>query len=262
MGDLDEALTLHPIEEGVSRSFADPRYVGGTGMFGGWTAALLLKSVTDDPRVEGTPSSLTVHYIKRLSPGAELTVRTRPLGGTRSLCFWSVELSIAGEHEPAATGTILTTHRRPSDTFVEWAMPQAPDPETLPAFNPPGSFGEHTPVRPIGSPVLFDQPNTQSTNWVRELSGRAVDYVQLAYLADASAPRIYLRSKAPRPSSTVTMSVYFHATADELSEVGDDYVLSQAVGTRAEHSTVGSQLRLWSRAGKLLATSEQLGWFR
>ena len=86
--------------------------------------------------------------------------------------------------------------------------------------------------------------------------------MQLAYLADAYAPRIFLCSKGPRPSSTITMSVYFHATPEELAEVGDDYVLSEAIGTRAEHATMGSQVRLWSRKGRLLATSEQLCWFR
>jgi hypothetical protein len=34
------------------------------------------------------------------------------------------------------------------------------------------------------------------------------------------------------------------------------------VGTRAEGSTIGSQLRMWSRSGALLATSEQLCWFK
>jgi acyl-CoA thioesterase len=58
------------------------------------------------------------------------------------------------------------------------------------------------------------------------------------------------------------MSVYFYASADELAAVGDDFVLSEAVGTRAEQSIAGSQLRLWSRSGALLATSEQLCWFK
>jgi acyl-CoA thioesterase len=109
---------------------------------------------------------------------------------------------------------------------------------------------------------LFEQPDTHTMSWVREMSGRPVDPLQLAFLSDVYAPRIFLKSKAPRPSSTVTMSVYFHATEAELTEVGDDYLLSDVTGTRAEHSTVGSQVRLWSPRGALLATSEQLCWFK
>jgi acyl-CoA thioesterase len=44
--------------------------------------------------------------------------------------------------------------------------------------------------------------------------------------------------------------------------VGDDYVLNEATGTRGEHSTSGQQARLWSRDGALLATTEQLCWYR
>jgi hypothetical protein len=34
------------------------------------------------------------------------------------------------------------------------------------------------------------------------------------------------------------------------------------IGTRVERSTVGSRANLWSRGGALLATTEQLCWFR
>lgn len=109
---------------------------------------------------------------------------------------------------------------------------------------------------------MFDQPSTRSLTWVREQSARAIDRLQLAYLADAYAPRIFFKSKAPRPFSTITMSVYFFASDEELSAIGDDYILSEITGTRAEQSTVGSSGRLWSRSGALLATTEQMGWFR
>ena len=52
------------------------------------------------------------------------------------------------------------------------------------------------------------------------------------------------------------------ATADELATVGTDFILNEAVGTRGEQSTSGQQARLWSREGALLATTEQLAWYR
>ena len=58
------------------------------------------------------------------------------------------------------------------------------------------------------------------------------------------------------------LSIYFHATAEELESVGDDFVLTEAMGTRGEQSTVGSQARIWSKTGALLVTSEQLCWFK
>ena len=58
------------------------------------------------------------------------------------------------------------------------------------------------------------------------------------------------------------MSVYFHATPTELDTIGDDYILNEAVATRGASSTSGQQVRMWSRAGDLLSTSEQLCWYR
>ena len=69
-------------------------------------------------------------------------------------------------------------------------------------------------------------------------------------------------SDGPRPSSTLTLSVYFHATEDELAAVGDDVILSEAFGTSGAHSTSEEHLRLWSRHGELLATSMQMAWYR
>jgi acyl-CoA thioesterase len=58
------------------------------------------------------------------------------------------------------------------------------------------------------------------------------------------------------------MSVYFHADDDELVAVGTDLILNESVGTRGVRSTAGQQSRLWSRSGQLLATTEQLCWYR
>lgn len=231
-------------------------------MYGGLTAALLLRSVLADERAAGGPSALTVHYLKRVVPGSALSLRTHQVGGSRSLQFWQTQLHLAGDPAPAALATVLLSEPRASDGFTELSMPQAPEPESLPSFHPPGTFGQRTPARPVHATGLFDQPSSRTLTWTRELSGRAIDHAQLAYLSDAYAPRIYLKSKAPRPSSTITMSVYFYATREQLSALGDDYVLIEATGTRAEQATIGSQARLWSRAGALLATTEQLCRFK
>ena len=99
-------------------------------------------------------------------------------------------------------------------------------------------------------------------SWVREMSGRPVDHLQLAFLADQCAPRSFFWSQGPRGSATLTMTVYFHATEGELAAVGDGYVLHEATATRGAESTADQQVRLWSRTGLLLATSDQLTWYR
>ena len=104
--------------------------------------------------------------------------------------------------------------------------------------------------------------DTRGLLWVRDANGRALDDLQLAYLADQYAPRSFFWGDGMRPSATITLSVYFHATPAELAAVGTDYVLNEATGTRGVQSTSGQQARLWSRDGVLLATTEQLCWYR
>ena len=72
----------------------------------------------------------------------------------------------------------------------------------------------------------------------------------LRILSDAYPPRILYAGIEPRPSPTLALSVYFYATAPNSRRSGDDFIISEAVGTRAAQSVVGSQLRLWSRAGR------------
>jgi acyl-CoA thioesterase len=259
---LDASLALECIDQGQWRAHADPKREANSGMFGGWTAALLLKGVLDDPRAEGAASAITVHFIGRVEPGSVLRLRTDRLGGSRSVAHWRSDLWIEGKADLAATATIVLANRRESDQFTEAQFPAAPPPEALPMFHPPGSFGQTMEMRIVGDGNPFSQPTTRSLAWERETSGRPMDALQLVYLSDVGWPRVFALSPGPRPSSTITMSVYIHATPGELAACGDDYILSDMIGTRIEHSTTGSRAQLWSRLGPLLATTEQLCWFR
>jgi acyl-CoA thioesterase len=141
-------------------------------------------------------------------------------------------------------------------------MPQVPDPHGLDEVHPPGEFGKRVLVRPVFGIPFLAQQSTRSLLWVREISGRPIDVVQVAFLSDAYPPRILYIGEDMRLSVTLTLSVYFHATVNELEAVGDDYILNQAAGTRGVEGTVGQQARLWSPQGALLATTEQLCWYQ
>jgi acyl-CoA thioesterase len=157
---------------------------------------------------------------------------------------------------------LVFADRRETDGFTEPAMPDAAAPDTFELSHPPGAHGERTIYRPITGYPPFARRSTSSTCWVRDKTGRPVDYLQLALLADVNAPRSFYWSDGPRLSATMTMSVYFHGTVDEIDAVGDDYLFADTVGTRGDMSTSGQQTRLWRSDGVLLATSEQLCWYR
>jgi acyl-CoA thioesterase len=258
---LDQSLAMQASGDALT-ALADPAYEANTGIFGGWTSALLLKAVLDHPERVGSIVSQTVHFVSRVIPGENLLVRRTMVGGSRSVSHWRAELFRGGSGELLASAWLVLGQRRASESATDLMMPDVPPAEDLPSSNPPGVFGQRTETRGAYGLPPFKRPDFRSQTWVRETSGRAVDEVQLAYLSDVYAPRVFHISEGPRPSSTLTLSTHFFATPEELAQVGDDYVLTEADGTRIHDSLVGSQARLWSRQGVLLATTEQLCWFR
>jgi len=259
---LDKSLVLEAVGPGVFTGHADPESQGAAGMFGGWLAALMSKSVLDCSGAEGTVSALTVNFIKSVQAGTVLTLRTLRLGGGRSLGHWRCDLYVDGDNDIAVTAIIVIANRRQSDRHTEVQMPDALAPDTLPVFHPPGPRGKYVDGRiALGDPSR-DKGSTRSLMWLREMSQRPLDTLQLVSWCDSLAPRIMFIVEGRRPSPTVTMSLYIYATDEEIAAVGGDFILAEVVGTRIEHSTSGSRSNLWSRAGLLLATSEQLQWFK
>jgi acyl-CoA thioesterase len=260
MPDLDHALTLRP--DGPDRwlAFADPDHESISAMFGGWTAAVTLGAVVRSADGPATPSALTVNYLGPIPPGGDVALTVQRLGGGRSLEHWRAEARPTGADDLLASALVVLANRRPTDGHCQWTMPDAPEPDTLEHLVAPGPQGKQTMIRAIAGE--YASGDTTGALWVRDRSGRALDHLQLAYLADQYAPRSFFWGPGFRPSATITMSVYFHGTDEEIAAVGDDYVLNEATGTRGERSTSGQQARLWSRSGELLATTEQLCWYR
>ncbi len=198
----------------------------------------------------------------RIGPGEEVLLAVSRMGGGRSLEHWRAEVLPAAGDRVLAHAVVALAHRRESDRHVECSMPEAPAPSALPEFHAPGAQGQQTDIRPIWGHPPFGRTSTSSGAWVRLAEPRPLDHTLLAYLADQYAPRSFFWGGGPRPSATVAMSVYFHATAEELTAAAADPILSEAIGTRGVQGTSGAQLRMWSAAGALLATSEQLCWYR
>lgn len=262
MSELTEALVLRRVGDSELTANADSRYEAGTGMFGGWTAAMALRSVIDDPRHLGEPAALTINYVRPVISGNDVLIRAQPVSSGRTIQHWRIEFLDFDDLRLLAQAIAITVTRRPTDGFTEYSVPEAPDPDSLDEAHPPGEFGKRVVIRPVFGVPYLGQETTESLLWVRETSGRPIDAMQLAFLSDAYPPRILYMGKEMRPSVTLTLSVYFHATAKELEAVGDDYILNEANGTRGNDGNAGQQARLWSPQGALLATTEQLCWYQ
>jgi acyl-CoA thioesterase len=262
MSALAEALALTPVAEGIWRAFADPRFESRNGMFGGWTAALAIRAVLSTTGDAFRPSAITVNYVAKVDVGSTFIARARLVGSGRSLQHWHVELVTENGKQTLAQGMLVVAQRRPTDGHTQPTFPAPPPPESLGVFHPRFPAGERLDVRSVHGTPPFGRHDTSSLSWVRDLSGRRVDDTQLAYLSDCATPRSYFWRDEPGLSATMSMSVFIHATNDELAAVGDDFILSEVSGPRGADSTSSQQTRLWSRTGALLATSEQMCWFR
>lgn len=208
------------------------------------------------------PSAMTVNFLTPVVPGSTVRIRVRRLGGGRSVSHWSAEVQPVEGDDVLAAAMAVLARRRTTDEHMQAVMPDVPGPEDLEDFHPPDPLGQRSSIRPIEGHPPFGRMDTRSLTWLREMSGRRLDRLQLAFLADQCAPRPFFWSAEPRPSATLSMRVYFHSTDEELAAIGDDYVLHEATGTRGAASTADQRVRLWARSGVLLATSDQLCWYR
>jgi acyl-CoA thioesterase len=140
---LEDALTLRPDGDGKWLANADPQYEAVAGMFGGWTAAILLRAALDSPSRQGTPSALTINYVAKVEPGTEVAVRTRRVGGGRSIQHWQAALVAVDDIERTlAHAMLIFAERREADSFTEPPMPNVPSPDALDERHPPGAYGE------------------------------------------------------------------------------------------------------------------------
>ena len=60
----------------------------------------------------------------------------------------------------------------------------------------------------------------------------------------------------------LSLTAYLHATVEELAEVGDDFILVECEGRVGGGGASDERSSYWRRDGRLLATSEQLAWYR
>ncbi len=259
MPHLDAALVLDPDGAGRWRARADADHESISAMFGGWTAAVLLRAVLSTAASDAQPSATTVNFIRPVAPGSDVSLTAARLGGGRSLEHWRADL-LADDGELLATALAVLSNRRETEEHLQFTMPAVPPPDGLEQIHAPGPQGQQTEIHQVSG--AWGSGDTRGLLWVRDANGRPVDDLQLMYLADQYAPRSFFWGEGMRPSATITLSVYFHATATELAAIGTDYLLNEATGTRGVQSTSGQQARLWSRDGVLLATTEQLCWYR
>ena len=147
-------------------------------------------------------------------------------------------------------------------------LPEVPAPSAQPAI-PPG-FGvewlNRYEMRPVTGAIPRDWDGTGDHSltqlWMRDAPPRPLDFVALAALADVFFPRVWLRRARHVPAGTVSITVYFHASAAQLQATGTGYLLGQARGQEFRNGFFDQTVQLWNEAGTMLATSHQIVYYK
>lgn len=231
------------------------------GMFGGYPVGLTLSAVLREPERRGTPVALTGAFLRGAVAGP-LAVTTQVLRTGRSLQVWRAQLLQA---DKTCLELTVTLAQRPTEgaSFAWVEPPPTPPPELLPRdVGRPGTpaFLDNFDRRPLGE-FFRDPPDGVTIEWARDAGGGRLDYPRLAMIADKFPPRSGLVLGRSSAASTISNSIYFHASEEEVAEVGDDFVLMYGRGRRGYRGVCDLTAGIWRRDGLLLATTEQMWWF-
>jgi acyl-coenzyme A thioesterase PaaI-like protein len=262
---FDAATAVTREADGRASGQPHEAYWAFVGPFGGATAATLLRAVTSHPEAAGEPLALTVNYAAPIAAGP-FDLEVRRLRANRSTQHWSVLLSQEGA-EPAAIATVVLAERRESWSHQPLAAPGAPPPGAVPLYERPSTanwVGQYAFRFARGAPDFDGEGpgETRTEVWVSDAAPRAVDHLSLAAMADAFFGRIFHARRGIVPFGTVSMTVHFHASVEDLAAEPITTVLGTA-DARAFHRSYGDQTgELWSPTGRLLATTQQVFYFK
>jgi acyl-CoA thioesterase len=262
---FDTAVALQPAGAGGFEGRTSPAYANFIGPYGGITAAQCLNAVLQHPDRLGDPVAFTVNFAAAVADGP-FELRPRAARTNRSTQHWIVEMRQGDD--VVATATALTAVRRPTWGGHEAHMPEVVAAQEVPRTTRRGvAWLERYDMRFLVGmlPRDWDGGGTQeslSRLWVRDDPPRPLDFASLAAMCDVFFPRIWLRRARQTPLGTVSMTVYFHASAAELAATGTRYLLAQARGQGFGGGYFDHTGQLWSEGGELLATTHQVMYYK
>jgi acyl-CoA thioesterase len=266
MHPFDEAIALEPQGDGLWQGRTHPAYGNMVGPFGGATAAQALSAVLQHPARLGDPVAFTVNFAAPVVDGV-FVVHARPARTNRSTQHWIVE--VRQGDDAVLTATVVTAVRRDTWGAADVVMPHVPRPLDLPVQDRPGRvewvnrydmrFAEGT------LPTVWDGAEAHSSRtrmWVRDKPARPLDFQSLTALSDVFFPRVWRRRAVLTPIGTVTMTVYFHCSSDQLQSTGAGWLLGQAEAQAFSKGYFDQSAQLWNEAGELLVTTHQVVYYK
>lgn len=268
-------MPAHPFDEAVAlRARGEHHYVGAThrayagfvGPFGGVTAATALRAVLLHPLRRGRPISMTLNFAAAMADGA-FVIEARPARTNRSTQHWT--LAVRQGDATMVLGVALFGVQRDCWSRSELAPPEAAPADCFECADGGGREPcvERYEMRFVEGPFPTawhdrDTGSSRTCMWVRDAPPRPLDYGSLAALSDTFFPRIWCRRPRKVPVGTVTMTLHFHASTEDLRDHGDSPVLGEARSRGFHHGYSDQTAHLWGRDGRLLLTHHQVAYYK
>jgi hypothetical protein len=244
------------------------------GPYGGISAAAALRAVLLHPALLGEPIALTVNFAAAIAD-APFIVAARPVRTSRSTQHWTIELTQQAndkESEKNGEGVMLTATAITATTRATWnnteaVMPGLPAHGDAPRFiSDAVEWTKRYRIHLFEGAVPHDWDGRQSPSTtlvrVRDEPVRPLDFTSLAALSDVFYPRVWLRRAIRVPAGTVAMTTYFHASATELAAIGTGFLIGRAKAQTFHNGFFDQTAQLWSEAGNLIATSNQIVYYK
>ncbi len=257
--DRDTNVTL--TAPGVYDASIDRGWWVARGPNGGFVAALLVRAleqaVADSAR---QLRSLTVHYVRAPAEGpARVETRVERVGGSLT----SVSARLLQGDSLQALALAAFSKPRVSAEIHHAVMPEVAPPEATPARRDARvPIHERYEQRWAIGPHYFEGARGREAvtgGWIRLAEGtRPLDAPLLAAYADAWPPSVFASSELPMTLGgvpTVDLSVHIRAALPEP----DDFVLIAFRTREVAGGFLEEDGEIWSRDGRLLAHSRQLG---
>ncbi|MBY0533279.1 MAG: thioesterase family protein [Xanthobacteraceae bacterium] len=266
MHPLDAAVRLEKSGDKLSGATSDA-YWNFTGPFGGATAATLLQAGMQHPSRQNLPLAMTINYCAPVAKGA-FDIHVAEKRTNRSTQHFYVEM-VQGA-DTIATATLVFAARPEGFAHTSGKIPAVKSPEEIdpPKAKAPLAWIDRFDMRfASGFPVMRPKDeaplgSARTEVWMRDNPVRTLDFLGLVNMSDAFFARPFHVLGRLIQVGTVSMTTYFHCDEQDLAETGEDYLLGVADANVFNKGYADQTASLWSRGGKLLATSQQILYFR
>jgi acyl-CoA thioesterase len=263
----------HPFDQAVELTATSPyayqghipqTYDNMVGPFGGIIIAVILNGILSHKEHQGNPISITVNFAGPIED-ALFELKVRPMRTNRSNQHWIAEITQGSQ--VAATATAVLAIRQETWMAREAHAPAAPTPEDVESWSAPPEpkWIQRYNFRFIrGELTLSGQPakDSESLLWVRDEPERPLDFLSLAAISDVFFPRVFIQRQQLGVASTVSITTYFHADVSSLARQASRPILAAARGQRFYRGYFNQVAELWSDEGDLLASSNQMVYFK